>query len=203
MKRDGYGYINQATIFKEDLIGPFYDYLLDVTGFPDGGYTLRARANCGIDGYTYSSEVSGIIDRTSLAPFGIPTPSDGFLREGQEVSVSFDKFINCDFNNYPTEFSLVREDTGNEIPFTTSCFQNKVIINTVPPLIDQADLEGIRVTARVHLLQDQNGNVQEYPTQWSFLVNVSPVFWDPEVLFASGFEGQTHIIQGRPDRRVP
>lgn len=197
IKKEGGGYVDQVTIQKENLIGSYYDVYLDVSGFPDGNYRLRARANCGIEGgITYSSEKAGIIDRTSIAPFGIPTPSDGFLREGQEVSVSFDKQIDCNISSYPHEISLVRADTDEPIPFTTSCLGNKLIINTNPPLLDQTDLEGVLVKARVHQLQDLNGNAQEYPTEWAFLVNVSPVFWDPEHLTASGYEGQSHVIHG-------
>ena len=195
LKKEGEGYVDQITIDVDDIIGPFYDVYLDVSEFPDGAYRLRARGNCGIDGgITYSSEVTGIIDRSSIAPFGIPTPSDGFLREGQEVSVSFDKVINCDLGSYTNEITLVREDNGQPIPFTTSCLNNKLIINTNPPLLDQVDLEGVLVTARVHLLEDESGNVQEYPTEWSFLVNVSPVFWDPENLVVVGNEGQQNVI---------
>lgn len=196
IKKEGEGYVDQITVDKDDIIGPFYDVFLDVTNFPDGNYRLRAKAYCGIDGgITYSSEKLGIIDRSSIAPFGTPTPSDGFLREGQEVSVTFDKLIDCDIDNYTHEITLIREDNQMAIPFTTSCFGNKLIINTTPPLIDQLSLEGVMVTARVHMLQDLNGNVQEYPTEWSFLVNVSPVFWDPENLVATGHEGQHNTIQ--------
>ncbi len=195
IKKEGEGYVNQFTVDKEDLTGPFYDVFLDVSNFPDGKYRLRAKAFCGGGGgITYSSEKTGTIDRTSIAPFGIPTPSDGFLREGQEVSVRFDKLINCDIDNYPNDITLVREDTGEPIPFTTSCFENKIIINTSPPLLDQLDLEGVLVTARVAELQDGSGNVQKYATEWSFLVNVSPVFWDPGDLYMSGYQGEQHTM---------
>jgi len=200
VKRKGEGYIDQVTIPRESLIGPYYTHLWDVSTFPDGEYTLRARANCGEGGVTYSSEVSGIIDRNSLAPFGTPTPADGFLREGQEVSVTFDKPIDCGFAgqspSYTTEITLYREDTGTPIAFTAQCAGNKVILQPDTPLIDRTDLDGKLVRARVHLLRDLSGNVQEYPTEWSFLVNVSPVFWDPEDVAASGMEGNLHTITG-------
>jgi len=189
IKKEGQGYADQITIDKDDLIGAFYDVFLDVSNFPDGNYRLRAKAYCGIDGgITYSSEKIGIIDRSSIAPFGIPTPSDGFLREGQEVSVAFDKIINCNLGSYTQDITLIRDDNQTAIPFTTSCFGNKLIINTSPPLLDQPSLEGVLVKAHVAGLKDLNGNVQEYPTNWSFLVNVSPVFWDPEDLYVSGYE---------------
>ncbi|HZV45328.1 MAG TPA: hypothetical protein VFF90_12670, partial [Saprospiraceae bacterium] len=187
IKKEGEGYADQVTINKDDLVGAFYDVYLDVSNFPDGDYRLRAKAYCGIEGgITYSSEKLGSIDRSSIAPFGIPTPSDGFLREGQEVSVTFDKSINCGLVG--SEITLIRDDNQQTIPFTTSCFGNKLIINTSPALIDQPSLDGVLVKAHVGQLQDLAGNVQEYPTDWSFLVNVSPVFWDPEEFYATGYE---------------
>ncbi|MEL6987105.1 MAG: hypothetical protein AAGK97_04675, partial [Bacteroidota bacterium] len=117
IKEEGSGYVTQMTIDKDDLIGPNYDLFLDMSNFEDGAYRVRAMANCGLGGVTYSSEKKGIIDRTSLAPFGTPTPSDGFLRFGQEISVSYDKFIDCGFGfNYQPVVKLIREDNGDEIP---------------------------------------------------------------------------------------
>lgn len=43
---------------------------------------------------------------------------------------------------------------------------------------------------------DYSGNVQKYATQWEFLVNVKPVFWDPNPIYASGMEGREHVIYG-------
>ncbi|HZV44039.1 MAG TPA: fibronectin type III domain-containing protein, partial [Saprospiraceae bacterium] len=187
LKKEGEGYADQIIVPKSSLTGAFYDVYLDVSNFPDGDYRLRAMAYCGIDGgITYSSEKLGTIDRSSIAPFGTPTPSDGFLREGQEVSVTFDKTIDCGLPG--SDITLIRDDNQQPIPFTTSCFGNKLIINTTPPLIDQPSLDGVLVKAHVAQLQDLVGNVQEYPTDWSFLVNVSPVFWDPEEFYASGYE---------------
>ncbi|HXR81163.1 MAG TPA: hypothetical protein VN763_09610, partial [Saprospiraceae bacterium] len=94
--------------------------------------------------------------------------------------------INCGLVG--SEITLIRDDNQQTIPFTTSCFGNKLIINTSPALIDQPSLDGVLVKAHVGQLQDLAGNVQEYPTDWSFLVNVSPVFWDPEEFYATGYE---------------
>jgi hypothetical protein len=187
IKKEGEGYADFTTVSKNDLVGAFYDVILDMSNFPDGDYRLRAKAYCGVNGgITYSSEKLGTIDRSSIAPFGIPTPSDGFLREGQEVSVTFDKNIDCGLVG--SEITLIRDDNQQAIPFTTECFGNKLIITTTPALIDQPSLDGVLVKAHVAQLQDLVGNVQEYPTDWSFLVNVSPVFWDPEDYYATGYE---------------
>ena len=165
--------------------------------FPNGDYRIRAKANCGTGGITYSSEKKGIIDRNSLAPFGIPSPGDGYLRTGQEISVTFDKEIECNFTpNYQPIITLTRLDNGEAIPVIGSCFGNKLILNTSPHLTEIPELEGVEVLARVEGLQDLSGNVQEYPTVWSFLVNVNPVFWDPESIYEEGQQGIAHTIKG-------
>jgi hypothetical protein len=197
LKREGQGYEEQLTIPKANLTDAFYDVYLNMANFEDGAYRLRARANCGSHGSTYSSELFGVIDRTSLAPFGMPSPSDGFLQEGQEVSVTFDKEINCSLNSYDYEASLMRLDDSTEIVVTeVQCSNNKIILVTDPPLIDRPELAGVPVEAYLHLIQDLSGNVQKYPVQWSFLVNVKPVFWDPEEVYASSTFGQAFTITG-------
>lgn len=137
VKRDGEGYVPYRRIEKGELelVGPNYDVYLDMSGYANGTYRIRAVANCGKDGLAYSSEKRGIIDRNSLAPFGIPTPNDGFLRLGQEISVTFDKPIDCNFRTgYAPVVRLQRVDTGEEIDLTTSCSGTRLVINTDPHL---------------------------------------------------------------------
>jgi hypothetical protein len=50
IKKEGQGYVDQITVNKADLIGPFYVIFLDVSQFPDGKYRLRAKAYCGPGG---------------------------------------------------------------------------------------------------------------------------------------------------------
>ncbi|MCP9237685.1 T9SS type A sorting domain-containing protein [Lewinella sp. JB7] len=197
IKKEGQGYINVYQLDTNDLTGANYDLSLDLSNYEDGTYWIRATASCGRSGVTFSSEKRGTIDRNSLAPYGIPTPSDGFLRFGEEISVSFDKDIDCNLvNDYDPVIRLQRADTGEEIPATAACFGNKLIINTTPHLTEMPQLQGVEIQATVANLRDLNGNVQKYATNWSFLVNVNPVFWDPDPIHASGLEGSAHIITG-------
>ncbi|NJB86423.1 hypothetical protein GGR26_002191 [Lewinella marina] len=197
VSREGEGYAEVLNVSKEDLEGANYDYRLDLTNFPDGKYTFRAVAYCGAEGVTYSTEKRGIIDRKSLAPFGYPQPSDGFLRPGGEVSVTFDKPIDCAFpavGNNPV-FRLTRSDTGEEIPVTVGCSGDKVILQTSPPLTQRPELAGVVLNARVDSLVDLNGNIQKYATEWSFKVNARPVFWDPSPVTYTGKAGATHVVE--------
>ncbi len=178
---------------------PFIDFQWDVSNLPDGEYDLRAISSCGERGTSTSSIQSGIIDRSSLAPFGTPTPSDGYLRKGEEISVTFDKDINCVFDSYGQYASqpvvtLVRKDNGEVIPTTTQCSGKTLIIKTDPfSLIDE--LEGVELTATVSNLQDLSKNVQKYPVVWTFKVNATPVFWDPGELVASAQFGNQQDLR--------
>ncbi|WP_168797624.1 T9SS type A sorting domain-containing protein [Neolewinella litorea] len=197
IKKEGEGYRPAARLDKSQLVGANYDLSLDMSNYEDGAYRIRASANCGLSGITYSSEKRGNIDRNSLSPYGIPTPSDGFLRFGEEISVAFDKEINCTFTaGYTPVVRLTRADTGAEIPVTASCFGNKLVLNTTPHLTEMLELQGIEIIATVDSLQDLSGNIQKHATNWSFLVNVNPVFWDPDPIYAAGLVGRSHIVTG-------
>jgi hypothetical protein len=117
----------------------------------------------------------------------MPTPSDGFLRIGQEISVIFDKAINCNFNSYTSQITLVRADNGEAIAFTRQCASNlnKLIIAPTTPLSTRRDLDGVELIATVNGIKDNSGNVQQYPISWSFKVNSKPVLWEPNPLNAS------------------
>lgn len=205
-KREGQGWIDEATISKDLLTQNFFDYPFDVSGLPDGPYRLRAKAWCGIEGgISYSSEQNGIIDRASLEPFGTPSPSDGFLRFGQEISVTFDKDINCNFSSYesskPTpEIKLYLAD-GTIIPATIQCSENqdKIIIVPTEDLFSMPWLNGAKIYAVVDKIQDISGNVQKYRTEWSFLVNVRPVAWNPADVHLSAVETEVVIYNANLD----
>lgn len=196
-KERGGGWIDGPTILADSIPDAIYRIPFDVSGLFDGRYSLRAKASCSSGrGVTYSSEVDGVIDRSSIAPFGIPSPSDGFLRLGQEISITFDKDIKCNFAAYNTDsMSLVRVDNRQAIPFTAQCSGDKIILAPDMDLFADTTLIGVELEAYVGGIEDLAGNVQEYPAQWVFQINVSPVFWDPEVLERSAFVGTIPVIQ--------
>ncbi len=183
------GWLEGPQIPRDSLKDLIYRKFWDVSGLADGQYKIRARANCNAGrGSTQSSALSGLIDRNSIAPFGIPTPSDGFLRLGQLISVTFDKDIDCGFTDpvptYSPQITLMRTDDNTFIPMNVQCSENADQINLVPTinLFNMPELEDVILIARVQGIQDAQGNVQKYPVEWAFKVNASPVFWDPDSL---------------------
>ena len=124
----------------------------------------------------------------------------------QEISVTFDKDIDCDFSSYnpalPAKLiSSCSRKTNTEIPITVQCSENqdKLILVPAVDLFTQPDLEGVKLFATVEGIRDVSGNVQKYPTKWSFLVNVSPVAWNPEEVFMSAEETENVAISANLD----
>lgn len=192
IKKEGEGYFNLTSITSDQLSSGRYFTDIDLSSFDDGAYRIRAIADCGSGGITYSSEKKGIINRSSLAPFGMPSPSDGFLRIGQDIRVDFDKSLDCNFAQYSPVVKLIRADNNEEIPSTFVCSGQSIVINTNPVLTDRPELDGVEIIATVDGLRDLNQNYQDYPTVWSFLANTSPVFWDPGQLTEIQKEGSIH-----------
>lgn len=190
---EGQNWETAVTIPKAQLIDQFKDYVWDVSDlsrYGNGKYEIRAFATCETLGQTtYSAVLQGNIDRSSVAPFGTPAPADGFLRQGQNISVTFDKTIKCG-QNFGAKVSLIRGDNGSTLPVTVQCAGNTLIIKTNPEsAINDLTLAGVELTATVSGIEDNAGNIQKYPTVWSFKVNVKPVFWDPDKLEASLMTG--------------
>ncbi len=199
-KLDGQGWQDGLEIQKDSIPDLIYRKIWDVSGLLDGAYSLRARAECRSGrGYTVSTPLSGFIDRASLGPFGIPTPSDGFLRLGQEISATFDSDIECDFSSYatPPEISLIRLDDSTAIPFTIQCSENQDRIILVPGinLFNMPELKGVLLQARITGMENLSGNVQNYPVVWAFEVNAAPVFWDPDSISQQGLFGKVNVIK--------
>jgi len=197
-RQGGGEWLTAVTIPVSGLTEQFYDYFFDVSGLNDGKYEIRAKANCGAGaGFTYSDVLSGIIDRATVAPFGTATPADGFLRPGQEISVTFDKNLKP-LTQYATEnIVITRVANGDTIVVPTVAAilnNNKLVIKTNPEsLLNTEAFRGATLMASVSNIQDANNNVQQYPVVWSFRVE-KPVFWDPDTLVASVMLGSHTIL---------
>ncbi len=190
-RRTGQGWSTATIIPASQLTQQYYNYNFDISGIPDGSYELRAVANCGAQvGLNYSPVRSGIIDRSSINLFGVPTPADGVLNLDEVISVTFNENIDCDLLYDPVDITLVRNDNGQNIPITFNCSGNTILIETNPTtLLDQ--LENVMLTATVTNLSDFNGNELGNPVVWTFGVNRGQVYWDPSNVVASSVVNQT------------
>lgn len=183
IKKGNEGFKLLQEVPKASLTFPYHDLDLDLSAYSDGNYTVKVSANCnGGSLISYSNEISGVIDRSSLAPFGYPSPADGFLEQGEQIMVVFDQEISE--NLAGVEYSLKRLDTGIDLVVNGKVNGN-VFLFELDENIDlfSAVYEGVELAARVHYLKSaESGNVQKYAVDWTFTVNAKPVFWDPEII---------------------
>ncbi|MXV51012.1 DUF11 domain-containing protein [Pedobacter sp. HMF7647] len=167
-----------VTVPKSQLNEKYYNYTFNVKGLDDGEYELRAVAVCaGVD-VNYSPVYRGKIDRVSAVAFGLPSPKDGILRIGDYIGVVFNKDLSCDDKVNPVLAKLTRKDNGKEIPATLICNGKNIEIRTVPETLIN-DYENVELVASLQNLRDNTGNLITDTINWSFVVNRSPVYWDP------------------------
>ncbi|MCW5909360.1 MAG: T9SS type A sorting domain-containing protein [Chitinophagales bacterium] len=170
---------------------PFYAVALNMSGLTDGNYEIRAFAICNTQPpvKSYSATLSGVVNRNSFALLGTPSPSDGVLNVGEDISVTFNDVLDCTkyFNQHNLVYDSVtlrRTDNGQLIPSQYTCSGSQIVITTNPPsLIDS--LQNVSVTARVKNIYNQNGNILQTPVVWSFVVNRSKQYWNPSSLSIS------------------
>lgn len=190
--------VNRAQLQQNGL--PYFVMDINMGSLADGPYEIRAYADCAASGTrSYSVPLSGTIDRTSITLFGTPSPADGVLNINEEVSVTFSENIDCShfFNLQsliPYAVTLVRADNGDAVPFTYVCANDKIIFTIDPAALNS--LQNVLLTASVTGFYDVNGNIQQQPIVWSFIINNSPVFWQPSGVSASVATGGAATLQG-------
>jgi hypothetical protein len=179
-RKEGKGWQEAIDVPKDSLLQKFYDVKINTKFWSDGIYQIRAMANCrdAISQIRYSDPIPGKIDRSPVGLFGVPFPADGILNLGEEISVEFDKFIDKSLSYLPGKIALQRDDTKEYIAISYSIIGGKLIMSPTSTTILDA-LEGIKLNAIVSQIEDQSGNLLADPIVWSFVVNRSPVFWNP------------------------
>lgn len=177
------------TVPKASLKDKYYDYTFDVSGLPDGNYELRAIAICqGVD-VNYSPVYSGKIDRKSAVAFGVPSPKNGILTVADIIGITFNKdIVYTDISN-PVKVTLKRKDNGQLIPATFLSDGKNFEIRTVPASAIN-DYENVELTATIKNLTDVTGNKVADSISWSFVVNLSPVYWSPTNITVNTIENQ-------------
>ncbi len=203
-KTGSYFWIDLPPISKNDLIDPYYTYGFNVSQLADGPYEIRGYATCGtsLSSKTFTPTLAGIIDRKNLILYGTPSPSDGVLNVGEDIKVTFNKPIDCNQYNEPIIGRLTRVDNGTAIPATFTCNGNEILITTEPASLINT-LNNVMVTASVDKAYDPSGNKQQAPVQWTFLVNTSPVFWQPSNLHIDATQGGAATGTGKLRNESP
>ncbi len=173
---------------------PTYFYVWDITDRPeiiDGEYDVRAVAVCGIYGDIYSNSILGLVDRSQIRLFGQPQPSDGLLSLGEDISVTFNKQIDC-ANLKDAVIILRKKSDSSIINLNYSCFGNTIIWDKDAALL--AQLEGETILAYVDGVKDLSSNKLRQPIRWEFEISNNPVYWNPRSITLNLYKGQKDTV---------
>ncbi|MCB0533543.1 MAG: T9SS type A sorting domain-containing protein [Lewinellaceae bacterium] len=167
---------------KADLGATFYNYTWNTAGLPDGPYEIRGLAICtsgdATDKPGYSHVIKGRIERLPPTVSGVPEPADGVLNVGDEISVTFNKHLDCskifkaDLTD-PRNVGLYNTETNSLIDFDLYCLDNK--IELVPTFQNQY-FENKVLRLELHNIPDKIGNkLTAY--NWEFYVDRNELAW--------------------------
>ncbi|GEM_PF-2953816 len=196
--------------YNKTIIGEktfYYDWNIANLTLLDGDYEIRAVIRCeNIGVETFSNIVSGRIDRTNPELFGTPQPADGFWTNGDEISVTFNKLLDCtlfdgiteDGGNGEATYALYNYRLGDNIPATFTCGggerNGKLIVR--PTFKDGESMslyDGDTLELRLSNIADISGNISEI-INWKFVVLTHPLYWNPKELSLEVYKGtQTSI----------
>lgn len=201
-RSQGEDWTDAQTVLVADLINDLYRMSLDFENLPNGRYWLRAKASCNSGGdLVYSPEVSGVVEKGSIAPFGLPFPNDGFLRAGQELFVSFDQPMDTAISNRVNYASapmirLIQSDDLTKVPFTLrwSNDSSKLYFDIDTDFVNDAANRGKKLKATVSGLRSgvaPNYEPQTATVDWEVLLRVSPVSWEPAKISKKVFAGES------------
>ncbi|MEY4202959.1 MAG: hypothetical protein RL013_662, partial [Bacteroidota bacterium] len=166
---------------KPDTLGPISTtFKWETAGLEDGNYELRAISVCtgaaaGMEGTSYYIPIR--IDREPPSLLGTPEPADGVFSNGDEISCSFNKLINCNLiqadQMNPNNVGLYDAVTDALIDATISCYENKLII---VPNVDNRFIENKTLRVELHDIEDKTGNKRDY-LAWEFKVDRNELAW--------------------------
>ncbi len=106
--------LNGGATNVELIVGNQLNYAWDIAGLKlgNGSYELRARTSC-FNQTAYESEiVTGIVDLTAPVLFGTPTPKNGILNLGDDISLRFSEPVKT--NGTVTRFEFMVQK--NQLP---------------------------------------------------------------------------------------
>lgn len=189
------------TTYNDELFVPGQPPVLRViwklpeglTSYADGDYEIRAVAECGVPGESYSNIITGQIRRTALRVRGVPEPADGFWTAGDDIGVEFNRFLDCSLFDLTTfvdtslyVYHIVDGDSTRITDVTLTCLENG--IDFFVPNIE--NYGGDSLGFALANVSDLSGNIAD-TVNWAFKVITDDLYWSEDVLEVSMYEGQS------------
>jgi hypothetical protein len=125
----------------ELINGPTLEYAWNIAalGVGDGSYEIRARTSCNNQTAYESELIGGIVDLTAPVVFGTPTPTNGILNLGDDLSLRFNEPVRINGTVTKFEFLVQKEQlpSANEVSLAFNGSNNTATINK--PAITSGD----------------------------------------------------------------
>lgn len=174
----------------------FHDW--NTAGLVDGPYEIRAMAVCSGDASDkpgFSHIIKGRIERQPPQIIGVPEPADGVFNTGDEISVTFNKDLDCskifkaDLLN-ERNIGLYDANTNALIDFNLYCFENK--IELVPTFQNQY-FENKVLRLELDSIPDKIGN-RLVAAEWEFYVDRNELAWLTDSVGMTKHEDETKTV---------
>ena len=146
---------------------------------------------------SYSNVIEGIID-TALPTLFQFQPADNVLSGGDEISVSYNETLDCDFIDQAvfTHENISGHSPGSsegEFPLLPTCIDNKVVLNMDGSVAAHTvENDTIRIVASN--VRDLVGNISEDSYVWEFLFNQNPISWSVPKIEGNVYIGDNATI---------
>lgn len=149
----------------EVIVGEQLNYAWDIAalGLGNGTYELRARTSC-FNQTAYESEIiEGYVDLTAPVVFGTPTPTNGILNLGDDITLRFNEPIKTNGTVTKFEFKVQKEQLPliHEVSLAFNGSNNTATINK--PALASGDfsiefwLKNLNTTGTSTLLSQSGG----------------------------------------------
>ncbi|MCF8260644.1 MAG: T9SS type A sorting domain-containing protein [Melioribacteraceae bacterium] len=161
-----------------------------VSNIQDNRYKIRAKTECRLGQTGYTQELYGIIDRESPYKITAPQPADGFLDPGDQIVIEFNEPLKT-LNAYEDSIVVINMSNEEKLPKTWSVQDNQIIINIEA---DNRFIENKHVQIYVNGVQDLAGNENNYPVEFSFMVDRNPLMWETGLIEYALYPSSDGII---------
>ena len=167
---------------------PYFFFDWDITDnyqdYTDGEYEIRAVAECELAGHNYSQIIKGTIARSGQL-YGYPQPSDHVWTKGDEISVSFNRDLECT-SLVDSNFVIRSKTHANTfLPGMISCYNNKLLFT---PSIPLKYFDGDTLEMIIGGVRTDKGNLMD-TVRWEFRVIGSD-------LYVKGNKIELNLTQG-------
>lgn len=149
--------------YAEQILGDKLTYAWDIAaiGLSNGRYELRASTSC-YNETAYESEIiEGNVDLTAPVLFGTPTPKNGILNLGDDISLRFNEPVKTNGTVTKFEFKVQKNQLKNDVSLAFNGVNNTATINK--PAIATGDfsiefwLKNLSPAGNSTLLSQSNG----------------------------------------------